>query len=127
MKLSNSSKFIEIATISVCSIVALLTLYADDSYAQYLTKRSYTFESPDPLPRLAANSVSDIIVTGEKLWFGTGGGLSSTEDGGITWVSYDERHGIGKGGVGVVPGDGPSLSSIPGGECVQISPVTGTA
>lgn len=48
---------------------------------------------------LASNSVSDIVVHGTTIWFGTGAGLSVTADGGQTFISYDEDDGLGKGGI----------------------------
>ncbi|MBC7186834.1 MAG: hypothetical protein H5U38_07365 [Calditrichaeota bacterium] len=69
------------------------------SSAQVLGKSGYHFDQPAPVPRLAGNAVTDILLAGGKIWAGTGGGLSVSEDGGRSWRSYSRAHGLGKGGV----------------------------
>jgi len=47
--------------------------------------------------RLPSNYVSDILISGGDIWFGTGGGLSLSEDGGLTFTNFSGRSGMGKG------------------------------
>ncbi len=77
----------------------LMSFYFSLGYGQILSKLAYKFQS-EPLTGLKSNSITDIIVVDENtIWLGTGKGLSKTEDGGQTWQTYTEEHGIGRGGV----------------------------
>jgi len=68
-------------------------------HSQMLSKYGYNFQSL-PTPGLKSNSITDLIIVDENtIWLGTGKGLSKTEDGGKTWQTYTEEHGIGRGGV----------------------------
>lgn len=74
--------------------------------SQYLSKSAYKFES-EPLRGLKSNSITDLIVVDENtIWLATGKGVSKTEDGGATWVTYNEKHGIGRGGVSALARNG---------------------
>ncbi|MFQ5751734.1 MAG: FlgD immunoglobulin-like domain containing protein [bacterium] len=66
--------------------------------AQILRKDSFRLE-PQPSIGLASNTITDILVFGQTIWFGTGTGLSRTADGGLSFESFGEEQGIGKGGV----------------------------
>jgi photosystem II stability/assembly factor-like uncharacterized protein len=67
--------------------------------SQTLSKHAYKFQS-QPLSGLKSNSITDIIVVDENtIWLGTGKGISKTEDAGKTWQTYNEKNGIGRGGV----------------------------
>jgi hypothetical protein len=68
------------------------------SSAQVLHKDSFRMDVQS-IAGLASNSVSDILVNGNTIWFGTGAGLSSTSDGGRSFISYGVDQGIGKGSV----------------------------
>lgn len=69
------------------------------AHSQILSKKAFRFEN-DPFPELKSNSITDIVVVDENtIWLGTGKGLSKTEDGGLTWKTYTNDHGLGKGGV----------------------------
>lgn len=52
-----------------------------------------------PLPGLRSNSVSDIIIHNGEIWLGAGRGLSRSNDGGNSWVTYTNREGLSRGGV----------------------------
>ena len=56
-------------------------------------------ETPPPDKGLASNSVTDIRFLNGTVWVATGNGLSRTADNGLTWESFGEKHGLGKGGV----------------------------
>ncbi|MFQ5823713.1 MAG: hypothetical protein ACE5JB_06635 [bacterium] len=59
-----------------------------------------------PTQGLASNTVTDIVVHGGTIWFGTGAGLSRTSDEGLSFDSFGTDQGIGQGGVsGLVVSD----------------------
>ncbi|MGA7160570.1 MAG: FlgD immunoglobulin-like domain containing protein [Bacteroidota bacterium] len=49
-----------------------------------LERTTSTSSSVTPL----SNSVTDILISGTTIWFGTGKGLSRSTDGGVTWKNY---------------------------------------
>ncbi|MGH7496463.1 MAG: hypothetical protein ACREOO_29285 [bacterium] len=53
----------------------------------------------EPVTGLRSNYVSDIVVHNGEIWLGTGQGLSRSNDGGATWVTYTTRNGLPRGGV----------------------------
>lgn len=65
---------------------------------QVLHASNYRLDA-EPLEGLASNTVTDILVHDETVWFGTGKGLSRTTDGGLTFESFTTDHNLGKGGV----------------------------
>jgi len=71
-------------------------LLPDISHAQLL--KSFQYESQGQ-PGLASNSVTDILVLDNAIWFGTGGGLTRTLDSGLTFESFGIEQGIGKGSI----------------------------
>ncbi|OQX87527.1 hypothetical protein B6D60_03690 [candidate division KSB1 bacterium 4484_87] len=87
--------------ITLLALLGLICLSFSSS-AQILTKKSYQFDS-EPVAGLKSNSITDIFIVNDKVIFlGTGKGLARTEDGGQTWVTYTDKHGIGKGGVSAI-------------------------
>ena len=77
----------------------ILSFTVQIAHSQILSKKAFRFEN-DPFPELKSNSITDIVVVDENtIWLGTGKGLSKTEDGGLTWKTYTNDHGLGKGGV----------------------------
>ena len=77
----------------------ILNFTVQFGYGQILSKKAYRFEN-EPAPELKSNGISDIVVVDENtIWLATGRGLSKTEDGGLTWKTYAEEQGIGKGGI----------------------------
>jgi ligand-binding sensor domain-containing protein len=83
--------------IFLLSMILIVTVQL--SYSQILSKRAFRFEN-EPPPELKSNSITDIVVIDENtIWLGTGKGLSKTEDGGVTWRTYTDEQGLGKGGV----------------------------
>lgn len=83
----------------IVSLIFVLLLISGTVFSQILTKRGYRFDD-DPVTGLKSNSITDIIVADENtVWIGTGKGLSKTTDGGKNWVTFTEKHNIGRGGV----------------------------
>src|SRR3990172_3663835 len=81
------------------SVFVLITLIlAAPGLTQYLYK-SFQLEQEQPEMRLASNSITDIVIAGETVWFGTGNGLSKTGNAGLDFLSYKHEQGIGRGGV----------------------------
>jgi len=81
----------------------LLTL--SNAYSQILHKNAFRLDEP-PEPGLASNTITDIKILGNTVWFGTGDGLSRTKDDGLSFESYRPAQGIGRGGVsGLAIGD----------------------
>lgn len=71
-------------------------LLLNTSHAQLL--KSFQYESQGE-PGLASNSVTDIVVLDDAIWFGTGRGLTRTLDAGLAFESFGIEQGIGKGSV----------------------------
>ena len=72
---------------SAMMIVMMVSIAAAQSGV--LNERSFRLqrsESSSPLP--AGNSVTDIVVHNDTLWFGSGKGLSRSTDGGRSWTNY---------------------------------------
>lgn len=83
-------------------LIFLLSLSFGSANGQVLSKSSYKLLA-DPESGIKSNSVSDIVVADENtIWLGTGKGLSKTEDGGETWLTYSRKQGIGRGGVSAI-------------------------
>ncbi len=92
-------------TFLLTSALFLTTL----SQAQAQTKLARTFllgAAQEPAEvGLASSTVSDIVITNRAIWFGTGRGLSRTDNDGLTFQSFSSPQGIGKGGVSAVAAD----------------------
>lgn len=87
----------------------ILIFLVGPGYGQMLFKGGYRFQS-GPTQGLKSNSISDMIIVDENtIWLATGKGVSKTEDGGATWVTYSEEHGIGQGGVSALARDGNAI------------------
>lgn len=54
----------------------------------------FSYELGQSSPRLAGNSVVEIIWDGKNLWVATSSGLSRTSDGGITWENFHVTDGL---------------------------------
>ncbi len=85
------------------SIYCLILLCAL-AHAQTPAKYGWQFASErtnavEPLSGLRSNSVSDVAVHNGEIWLGTGSGLSRSNDGGATWVTYTSQNGLPRGGV----------------------------
>lgn len=76
----------------------LVILFSQPGFGQSFPK-SFRTGQAEPQEGLASNVVTDIIVFGETIWFGTGKGLSRTRDDGLTFESFGPEQGIGRGGV----------------------------
>ncbi|RMF68850.1 MAG: hypothetical protein D6743_02810 [Calditrichaeota bacterium] len=66
--------------------------------AQVLRTTSFQLTA-QPTSGLASNSVTDVLVHGNTIWFGTGKGLSRTRDDGLSFESFGRDQGLGRGGV----------------------------
>ncbi|MFQ5677667.1 MAG: hypothetical protein ACE5G1_17390 [bacterium] len=79
-------------------VFSILFLAAGVGNSSAQTLRSFRFDIP-PEPGLASNSITDIVVLDNTLWFGTGRGLSKTSDAGLSFNSFGVEQGLGRGGV----------------------------
>jgi hypothetical protein len=71
--------------------------------AQVLFKSGWQLNpQADPQPGLRSNSVSDIVIHRGNIWLGTGKGLSRSQDGGQTWVTYTTANGLPRGGISAI-------------------------
>lgn len=55
------------------------------------TSRPYTFHTTAGAATLSpinSNSITDIVISGDTIWLGTGKGLSRSVDGGTSWKNY---------------------------------------
>jgi len=84
-------------------------LWVGPVLSQVLRKEFYRLDVEPPVPRLVSNSVSDLLIDGNTLWAGTGGGLSKTSDDGRSWESYGVRQGLGRGGVSALAKRGDTM------------------
>jgi photosystem II stability/assembly factor-like uncharacterized protein len=72
----------------------------DSVSGQVLYEDAFRLEGEEPLPVLASNTITDVLIGGDNaVWLGTGAGLSRTRDEGFTFDSFTQMHGLGKGGI----------------------------
>lgn len=83
---------------SLVSLILLFFIAHKTSLAQVLYKDSFRMNTK-PMTGLASNSVTDIVVHENTIWFGTGSGLSRISEEDLSFVSFGEEQGIGRGGV----------------------------
>lgn len=50
-------------------------------------------------PQLRSNRINDIVIHHGEIWLGTGRGLSRSQDGGSTWVTYTHEDGLPRGEI----------------------------
>jgi photosystem II stability/assembly factor-like uncharacterized protein len=63
------------------------------------SREGMKFTLSEPSPGFASNSVGDIVymdLSGGRrtIWVGTGNGLSKSTDGGVSWVTYNQKNGL---------------------------------
>lgn len=58
-----------------------------------------TFRLEDPIQGLLSNSVTQIIYDGEYVWLATGNGLAGSNDGGISWITYNKDNAFAASGI----------------------------
>jgi len=61
--------------------------------------KSFGTDQVEPQEGLTSNVVTDVVVSDDAIWFGTGRGLSRTRDDGLTFETFAREQGIGRGGV----------------------------
>lgn len=92
-----------IPLIGILLMTVLLTL---PLYSQVLHKNSWQLDNPEPIEKLAGNAITDLVVQevdGDTfIWAGTGQGLSRLNVNTDKWQTFNQRHGLGKGGVSAV-------------------------
>lgn len=75
--------------IGLCIAAVSLSVFAQ---RPFLSDRSFRLSTESVAASNAAvpasNSVTDIVITGDTVWLGTGKGLSRSTDGGTTWKNY---------------------------------------
>ena len=82
--------------------ISLLIICFNNGYSQILSKKSYKFDA-EPISGFKSNSITDIVAVNDTIiWMGTSKGISRTEDGGQTWKTYSDKHGLGRGGVSAI-------------------------
>ncbi|NIR51946.1 hypothetical protein GWO43_25545 [candidate division KSB1 bacterium] len=80
------------------SICAFMLILVNSAFSQILEANTFRLDR-EPLPRPASNTVTDILVFDDTIWFGTGRGVSRTRDGGMSFESFTREQGLGRGGV----------------------------
>jgi len=75
-----------------------LLISTSGSQSQILRKNSFLLQEQAE-SGLASNSITDIVINNEVIWFGTGRGLSKTSDSGLSFESFRQPQGLGRGGV----------------------------
>ena len=90
MKINYSFKFIGWFLLLAAHVFA-------QSVESRLTKAEIEFSRAQT--GLRSNSVFDIVVHQNRIWLGTGKGVSMSEDSGQTWRTFTQENGLGRGGV----------------------------
>ncbi len=80
----------------------LLLILAVSTEAQILSKGSWKLGAAAPSPGPAGNSITDIVVNGNTIYFGGSGGLSRTADDGHSWEVFNKKDGLGRGDVSAI-------------------------
>lgn len=78
-----------------------MVLAVTSANSQILTKGSYLLDR-NSSSRIAGNAIIDILADEGTIWVATGNGLNKTTDNGQSWVTYDHRHNLGRGGVSAI-------------------------
>lgn len=78
----------------------LLVVCFDFSFSQVLAPNRFLFEQADV--RFPANDITDILINGSSIFFGTSKGLSVTDNDGGSFSLYSRNDGLGKGGISAV-------------------------
>lgn len=87
-------------TINFFLLIASLSFsVTDPSIGQILSKNSFRLDVGKSEAGLLSNSITDVVVFGNRILFGTSSGLSRTSDEGFSFETFDEQDGLGKGGV----------------------------
>jgi len=82
-------------------LLFLMSLAPGVSWGQTKVAHSFLLDATqEPAEMgLASSTVNDIIITNSAIWFGTGRGLSRTDNDGLSFTSFSDAQGIGRGGV----------------------------
>jgi ligand-binding sensor domain-containing protein len=81
------------------SILLFCVLFlTSNAFPQILGKDAFRLGEP-PESGLASNSITDIKVFQNNIWLGTGDGLSRTNNDGLSFETFRNEQGIGRGGV----------------------------
>ena len=88
-------------------IWCFLAFVISTANGQILEKNGWQFrheqgKASQTLAGLRSNSISDVVVHRGEIWLGTNKGLSRSQDGGTTWVTYTHRDGLPRGGVSAI-------------------------
>jgi len=90
-------------------IVTILTL-TYSVQAQFFKTNGWLLDNPEPIAGLSGNGISSFyvqeFVDSTIVWSGTGDGLSRMNVDKEEWVTYNEKHGLGQGGVSALAIDG---------------------
>ena len=77
----------------------LLVLISGATYPQLIKPENFLLKPV--LSRISANDITDIVVDGDRIWFGTSKGLVYTDDG-ENFYTISRKDGLGKGGVSAI-------------------------
>lgn len=58
-----------------------------------------SFRLEDPIEGLLSNSVTQIIYDGEYIWLATGDGLAGSNDGGVSWITFNKDNAFAGSGI----------------------------
>ena len=74
--------------------------------SQILQKNGWLFDNPEPIVGLGGNGISNMIVhkleDSTVVWAGTSSGISRMNITTEQWLTYDKKHGLGKGGISAI-------------------------
>ena len=79
------------------------------SHAQVIQSNFFDLNGVEPRSGLVGNGITDIAISDGVIWLGTGKGLSRSSDSGQTWESFDQAHGLGKGGISAMWVNGDTI------------------
>lgn len=67
-----------------------------------VVNKTYLFFDSNPENTISGNSVTDLKYYQGNLWLASGGGLSRTNDNGVTWYNFGEKDFLSKGGISAI-------------------------
>ncbi|RKY89350.1 hypothetical protein DRQ09_01470 [candidate division KSB1 bacterium] len=84
-------------------VIIINIFFSTGLNAQFKKFIAYEFEHK--FNKLLSNSITDILIVNDEVWFGTGKGLSVTKDNGKSFITFYSKQGIGKGSVSALAVD----------------------
>ncbi|MFC1729292.1 hypothetical protein ACFL6I_03050 [candidate division KSB1 bacterium] len=89
-------------TLPVRLLLAVFFLFIPLNTAHSQFFRPYISRYQEASDRLPSNNITDIVINGGAVWFGTGRGLGMTADAGNSFTDFVNSPGISRGGISAV-------------------------